>query len=59
MPSATLTIKLNGDALALLEDFLTYARRYPEEIADAMYYDHQGFKWRLGSLEKAYKKATR
>lgn len=45
---------IDGDALRLLEHFIHYASLYPERLADLMWYDHDGFKCRLRSLEKIF-----
>jgi len=45
-------IEVNGEALKLLEDFVKYAKLYPEEMADIMYYDLDGLNRRRNQLEK-------
>ena len=47
-------IEVYGDALRLLRHFLEYGERNMAAVADAMYYDHMGFKNRLKQLRKAY-----
>ena len=50
-------LELNGDALKLFEDFLKYGRTNTDEMADAMWYDTDGFTSRLIRLQRAYDKA--
>ncbi len=51
-------LDINGDALKLFEDFLKYGRTNIDEMADAMWYDSDAFTNRLGSLQRAYDKAS-
>ena len=48
-------VEINGDALKLLEDFIKYAKLDPEAMAEAMWYNIDGFNERLRLLEKAVK----
>lgn len=45
-------LKIEGEALELLDDFIKYAEINTEEIADAMYYDTQGFRAKLRQLKE-------
>ena len=47
-------IDFEGDALRLLRHFLEYGERNTAAVADAMYYNHEGFEYRLKQLRKAY-----
>ena len=47
-------IEVDGDALRLLRHFLEYGERNTAAVADAMYYDHMGFEYRLKQLRMAY-----
>ena len=47
-----MTIKISGDALKLLEDFIKYAKLDPEAMAEMMMYDLDGFNRRRILLEK-------
>ena len=46
-------IEVTGDALELLEDFIKYGKADPEAMAEIMWYNPDGLKERLCSLEKA------
>jgi len=46
-------IEIEGDALKLLEDFLKYARMYPEEMSSVMMYDLDAFNRRRNLLQKS------
>jgi len=48
-----MTIKLNGDAEKLLEDFIRYGKHF-NDVAEAMYYSREGFSSRLYWLEEAF-----
>ena len=50
-------IKVDGDALRILYDFLKYARLYPEKMSGVMNYDNREFIKRVRQLEKAYENA--
>ena len=50
-------IKIQGEALKILYDFLKYAELNPEKLANAMNYDLTGFKIRTKQLYEAYKNA--
>lgn len=43
---------LYGDALKLLYTFLDYTEAYPERIAAALNYDHQGLQVRRALLQQ-------
>ena len=50
-----MVIYLYGDALRLLEHFIHYATgEYSNDLADAMFYNRQGFLSRARLLEKAF-----
>lgn len=48
-----LKIELTGGALQLFDDFVKYAHTNTAEVADAMYYCHDGFVERLRALDNA------
>lgn len=52
-----MNIDIDGSALVLLEDFLYYGYKYPAELADTMYYEHDAFKSRLKRIQDAYDKS--
>ena len=52
-------IELDGDALQLLDDFLKYGQTMRDEVADAVYYDYDGFSRSLKMLQKAYDAANK
>ena len=43
---------ISGIALELIQDFIKYSAMSLEEIADLMYYDYEGFKWKLRELKR-------
>lgn len=43
---------ISGEALELIQDFIKYAELDMEAMADLMYYDYEGFKWKLSKLKK-------
>jgi hypothetical protein len=51
-------IEVTGEALKLLEDFIKYAKYDPEEMANAMYYDLDGFNHRRNLLEKCIRQSA-
>jgi len=46
-------MKITGDALKLLQDFIKYGFLFPDAMAEAMYYNTDGFVERLRLLERA------
>lgn len=48
-----MVIEVNGDAFKLLDDFLKYARLYPDEMASVMMYDLDWFIHRRNLLQRA------
>lgn len=49
---------ISGEALDLIEDFIKYSELDMDAMADLMWYDIDGFKWKLARLKKEidYKK---
>jgi len=45
-------LNISGEALELIQDFIKYSELNLEEMADLMYYDYEGFKWKLKELKK-------
>ena len=54
-----MTINIEGEALRLLRHFLEYGVTNTAAVADAMCYDHEGFRYRLKELRKAVEAAER
>jgi hypothetical protein len=48
-----MNFKIEGGALELLRDFIRYAKKYQEEMADVMHYDPVGLNRSRNLLEKA------
>lgn len=45
-------VVLRGDALKLLYTFVDYAKAYPEDVADVLQYNLDGFKERTAQLDR-------
>ena len=43
---------ISGEALDFIEDFIKYSELDMAAMADLMYYDVDGFKWKLKELKK-------
>ena len=54
-------IDITGNGLKLLEHFIYYGSQEPYSIsvADALLYDHDGFKQRLADLKRAFEEAAK